>query len=190
MPTAHTYSRNPDIRMIFEPLDLDGAYLIKPELHEDERGYFARSFCKNEFQEQGLVNEFVQCNISFNKREGTLRGMHFQKAPYEETKLIQCTHGSIYDVIIDIRENSHTQGQWLGLELTEDSHSMLYVPAGFAHGFITLTINTVIQYQISISYDAASAAGIRWDEPILDISWPLMPKVISDRDRSFPDFTY
>ncbi len=176
--------------MIFEPLALDGAYLIKPEINEDERGFFARSFCKEEFRAHGLVDEYVQCNISFNKKKGTLRGMHFQRAPHEETKLIQCTRGSIHDVIIDIRTNSHTRGQWLGLELTEDNHSMLYVPDGFAHGFITLTVNTEIHYQMSTPYDAASATGIRWDEAAFNISWPLMPKIISDRDRNFPDFTF
>ena len=176
--------------MKFIPLKLEGAYLIEPELLTDERGFFARSFCKEEFKDHELAEEYVQCSISFNKKKGTLRGMHFQKVPHEEIKLIRCTRGVIHDVIIDIRKESKTLGQWLGFELSEDNHSMLYIPDGFAHGFITLSDNAEIQYQISTPYNGASAEGIRWNDPSFNISWPLMPQVISERDRNFPDYSF
>ena len=175
--------------MIFEPLDLDGVYLIKPELHEDERGFFSRSFCKKEFIAKGLVGEFVQCNISFNKKKNTLRGMHFQKAPHEETKLVRCIRGSIFDVIIDLRTDSQTFKKWVGVELgSEDKHA-LYVPAGFAHGFMTLTDNTEVFYQMSEYYYPEYSDGVRWDDPTFNIIWPIngYPQM-SDKDNEYNFF--
>ncbi len=172
--------------MIFEPLDLDGAYLIKPELHEDERGFFARSFCKKEFKAHGLVDEYVQCNISFNKKKGTLRGMHFQKSPYEETKLVCCIRGSIFDVVIDLRADSKTFKKWIGMELSSKDKRILYIPKGFAHGFVTLTDNTEVYYQMSEYYSPEHLDGVRWDDPTFNIIWPINdPPQISDKDKGY-----
>jgi dTDP-4-dehydrorhamnose 3,5-epimerase len=172
--------------MIFEPLNLDGAYLIKPELHEDGRGFFARSFCKKEFEEQGLTSEYVQCNISFNRKKGTLRGMHFQKSPHAETKLIHCITGSIFDVIIDLRPDSQTFKEWVGIELCSKDKYLLYVPEGFAHGFLTLSDDTEIFYQISEYYSPEYSDGVRWDDPTFNIEWPIngYPH-ISEKDKEY-----
>lgn len=169
--------------MIFEELSLKGAYLIKPDLHRDERGFFARSFCKQEFQTLGLVDEYVQCNISYNNKKGTLRGMHYQVSPHQETKLVRCTQGAIYDVIIDIRQDSLTYKKWLALELTADNRAMLYLPEGFAHGFLTLQDNTEIFYQMSVPFKKGFDRTIRWDNLQVGIEWPFTHIVISEKDK-------
>ena len=174
--------------MRFIPIHLAGAYLIEPELIADERGFFARTYCRDEFAELGLNPNLVQCNISYNKARGTLRGMHYQKAPYAEAKLVRCTQGGIYDVIIDLRNDSRTFTQWFGVELTAENRKALYVPEGFAHGFITLKDGTEVLYQMSEFFHAECAAGARWDDPVFSIQWPLDVKVISERDQNYPDF--
>ena len=174
--------------MIFEPLALDGAYLIKPELHEDERGFFARSFCKEEFKAHGLVDEFVQCDISYNRKKGTLRGMHYQLPPHEETKLVRCTKGRIYDVIVDIRKESQTRGKWCGIELTDSNQHMLYIPNGFAHGFLTLADDTEVFYQMSTPYNPDTARTMYWNHESVSIDWPFEPNIISSQDNNATDY--
>lgn len=174
--------------MIFTATELEGAFLIEPELLGDERGFFARTFCRREFAAQGLQDEFVQCNISFNKKKGTLRGMHYQAAPHQEIKLVRCTSGSIYDVIIDLRPDSPTFTRWIGVELSAENRKMLYIPADFAHGFITLTDNTEIFYQMSQFYVPDAARGLRWNDPAFAIQWPVPISTLSPKDRNYPDF--
>lgn len=175
--------------MIFNQTKLEGAYLIELDKHEDERGFFARTWCQQEFRDNGLNTNVAQTSISFNKHAGTLRGMHFQVEPYEETKLVRCTRGALHDVIIDLRTGSQTYRQWMAAELSADNYRMLYIPADFAHGFITLEDNTEATYLISDPYVPDSASGIRWDDPAFDIKWPRAIEVISDRDLEWPDFT-
>jgi dTDP-4-dehydrorhamnose 3,5-epimerase len=167
---------------------LPGAYVIEPERIEDERGFFARSFCVDEFALHALDPSIVQCNISFNKRSGTLRGMHYQIAPHEEIKLVRCTMGAIYDVILDLRNGSETRGRWYHIELTAENRKALYVPKGFAHGFQTLNDNSEVLYQMCESYHPESARGVRFDDPAFEIVWPLPDPILSDRDRSYPLF--
>jgi len=174
--------------MMFTETALRGAFLIEPECRQDERGFFARTWCQREFEAHGLSTQWVQCNLSFNKQKGVLRGMHYQAAPYGETKLIRCTMGAIYDVIIDLRPDSLTFRQWLAVELTAADRRMLFVPAGFAHGFQTLAEETEVFYQISQFYAPEYARGVRWDDPAFKVSWPDDNHIISERDRSFPDF--
>jgi dTDP-4-dehydrorhamnose 3,5-epimerase len=174
--------------MIFTEIQLNGAFLIELERFEDERGFFARSWCKREFDQHGLKSEFVQCNISFNMKRGTLRGMHYQGAPYEEVKLVRCTKGAIYDVIIDLRPDSQTFREWFSTELTEDNRKMLYIPEGFAHGFLTLEDDTEVFYQMSEFYAPGYAMGVRWNDPVFNIVWPIDVKVISEKDDKFPDY--
>ena len=174
--------------MIFNETELKGAYIIEIEKLTDQRGFFARSWCQNEFKDHGLTTRLVQANVSYNKKTGTLRGMHYQLSPYEETKLVRCTRGSIYDVIIDLRQDSLTYTQWIGVELTAENYNMLYVPKNFAHGFITLEDNTEITYQVSQFYTPGSERGIRWDDPAFGIDWPMKVKVISDKDKNWPDY--
>lgn len=166
-------------------MTLNGAFLVQPERLEDERGFFARTFCKEEFARQGLLSEYVQTSLSFNTRKGTLRGMHFQMAPNSETKVVQCLRGAAYDVIVDLNECSPTYLKWEAVELTEQNKLLVYIPQGFAHGFLTLADNTELQYMISNYYAPKSASGVLWDDPRIDISWPMAPLVISERDRSF-----
>ena len=175
--------------MIFKETRLKGAFIIEPERLEDERGFFARSWCQHEFGNHGLNPTLAQCNISFNKKKGTLRGMHYQAKPDEEARLVRCTSGSIYDVIIDLRPDSPTFRQWIGEELTSDNYRMFYVPEGFAHGFLTLQDRTEVFYQMSQFYAPASARGVRWDDPAFGIRWPIAVQVISDRDKNYSDFT-
>ncbi|MBK9132717.1 MAG: dTDP-4-dehydrorhamnose 3,5-epimerase [Gammaproteobacteria bacterium] len=176
--------------MIFRETELAGAFIIEPEKIEDDRGFFARSWCRREFGEHGLETGLEQCNISFNKMKGTLRGMHYQIAPHEEVKLVRCTRGSIFDVIIDLRPSSSTYGRHFGLVLSEDERNMLYIPGGFAHGFQTLVDSTEVFYQMTESYHPESARGVRWDDAGFDIEWPpAAPRLISERDRTWPDFT-
>lgn len=174
--------------MIFKETELKGAFVIELVCIEDERGFFARSFCTREFQKYGLNPCVVQCNISFNKKKGTLRGMHYQIAPHEEAKLVRCTQGAIYDVIIDLRPESPTYTQWFAVELSADARNMLYIPEGFAHGFQTLVDNTEVFYQMSEFYHPECSRGIRWDDQAFGINWPLSVKVISNNDRRYSLF--
>ena len=174
--------------MIFTQLPLIGAYLINIEPLEDERGFFARTFCKDEFKKHGIDFSCVQCNISYNKKKGTLRGMHYQAAPHEEEKIVSCIRGAIFDVIVDIRTDSATYKKWYGTELSAKNHAMLYVPKGFAHGFQTLSANSEVFYMMSEYYHPECASGIRWDEPELNIKWPMKPKVITEKDSAYRDF--
>lgn len=174
--------------MKFIKTSLEGAYLIEPELLCDERGFFSRTYCVNEFAASGLPFSFVQSSISFNKLRGTLRGMHYQKQPYSEIKLVRCTRGSIYDVIIDLRSDSNTYMRWFGVELTAANHLSVYIPVGFAHGFITLSDDSEVLYFMSEFYDPAGACGVRWDDPAFKIDWPSSPIVISGRDHAYPNF--
>jgi dTDP-4-dehydrorhamnose 3,5-epimerase len=189
--------------MIFTETKLKGALIIELQKLEDDRGFFARSWCQREFEAHGLNPRLVQCNVSFNLKKGTLRGMHYQAAPYEEAKLVRCVRGSIYDVIIDIRPDSATYCQWIAVELAAPCsqstvccsqltahYRMLYVPEGFAHGFLTLEDNTEVFYQMSQFFAPEQSRGIRWNDQTFGIEWPLEVKVISDRDRSYPDFSF
>jgi dTDP-4-dehydrorhamnose 3,5-epimerase len=174
--------------MIFKKTSLEGSYIIEPELIEDERGFFARTCCQREFKEQGLHSTWSQCSISFNRIKGTLRGMHYQIAPFEETKLVRCTSGALYDVIIDLRPYSRTYKQWISVELSASNRNMLYVPQGFAHGFLTRDDNTEVSYQISEFFKPEYAKGVRWNDPAFNITWPAKVAIISDKDRLYPDF--
>lgn len=174
--------------MTFTETKLKGAYLITVKKLEDERGFFGRSFCTNEFNTHGLNPNIVQSNISHNKKAATVRGLHMQKVPFEETKLVRCTRGSIYDVIVDLRSQSATFKQWIGVELTAYNYQMLYVPEGFAHGYLTLEDDTEITYQVTQFYNAASEVAFRWDDPAFAIAWPVKPVIISERDKNHPLF--
>ena len=174
--------------MIFLETPLQGAYLISVEPICDERGYFARTFCREEFILHGLNPDIMQSNVSYNKRPGTLRGMHYQSAPYAESKLIQCLQGSVYDVIIDLRPDSPTYTQWFAATLTDSSRTLLYVPEGLAHGFQTLSEDTILSYQMGRRFQPGLGAGIRWNDPYFEITWPMTPTVISERDQQYPDF--
>ena len=174
--------------MIFTETKLKGMFIIQPERLKDERGFFARTWCNREFAAHGFNPNLVQCNISFNKKRGTLRGMHHQVAPHEEAKLVRCTMGAIYDVVIDLRPNSPTFKDWLSVELTAENRKMIYVPEGFSHGFMTLEDNTEVFYQMSEFYAPECARGIRWDDPAFNIAWPEDVKVISKKDKEYPDF--
>jgi dTDP-4-dehydrorhamnose 3,5-epimerase len=175
--------------MRFIPTKLKDAYIIEPEQLEDERGFFARTWCQQEFSDRGLDANLVQCSISFNKKKGTLRGMHFQLPPFAETKLVRCTQGAIYDVIIDLRQDSETFLQWMGVELTAENRKALYVPKGFAHGFQTLEYNTEVFYQISEFYAPECSGGLRWDDPTFNITWQQPVSVISTKDQNYEDYT-
>ena len=173
--------------MIFTETKLKGAFVLEPERQEDERGFFARTFCQKEFEAHGLNPRLVQCNISFNKKKGTLRGMHYQAAPYEEAKLVRCTMGAIYDVIIDLRPQSPTYKQWIAEELSAENRKMLYIPGGFAHGFQTLEDNTEVFYQMSGYYAPEHATGVRWDDPTFGIKWPPeRERLILLKDQDHP----
>jgi dTDP-4-dehydrorhamnose 3,5-epimerase len=203
--------------MIFSETKLKGAYIIDIEKLVDERGFFARSWCQHEFEAHGLNPRLVQCNISFNLKKGTMRGMHYQADPYEEAKVVRCVRGSIYDVIIDIRPDSATYCHWTGVELSSPcfhlppsisplpvdcspstahsspltaNYNMLYVPEGFAHGFLTLEDDTEVFYQMSEFHAPNHARGFRWNDPAFRVEWPADVQVISDRDRSYPDFVF
>jgi dTDP-4-dehydrorhamnose 3,5-epimerase len=177
------------VRVIFTETKLKGAYIIEIEKLKDHRGFFARAWCQNEFKVQGLTSSVVQANVSSNMKKGTLRGMHYQLSPHEETKLVRCTRGAIYDVIIDLRTASPTYTQWIGVELTEENYKMLYVPENFAHGFQSLKDDTEVTYQVSQFYTPGSESGIRWDDPAFSLKWPIEVQVISDKDKSWPDYT-
>ena len=171
--------------MIFTETKLKGAYIIDIEPIEDDRGFFARSWCRNEFIKHGLNPDLVQCNISYNKLKGTLRGMHYQATPHQEAKLVRCTKGAIYDVIVDLREDSKTFRQWVGVELSTENRRMLYVPGGFAHGFQTIEDDVEVFYQMSEFYFSEFSRGIRWDDPDIGIEWPIQKVILSERDMAF-----
>lgn len=173
-------------KMIFSELELKGAFLIEPEPVYDKRGFFSRIICADEFKKHGLPNDWVQQNIAFNYKKGTLRGMHYQKDPFAEIKVVRCTSGAIYDVIVDLRPESGTYKKWIGIELNSDNHKMLYIPKGFAHGYITLIDNTEITYLVSQTYQPAAESGIRYDDPFIGISWPEKIMIISGKDKKLP----
>jgi dTDP-4-dehydrorhamnose 3,5-epimerase len=174
--------------LLFTETRLKGAFILEIEKREDNRGFFARTFCQNEFKAHGLNPLVVQCNIAYNKKKGTLRGMHFQNAPHAENKLVRCTRGAIHDVIIDLRPDSPTYKHWVSAELTEDNHKLLYVPEGFGHGYQTLTETAEVIYQVSQFYAPESASGVRHNDPAFGITWPLAVAAISDLDKNWPDF--
>ncbi len=169
--------------MIFTETELSGTFIVEIEKVGDERGFFARSWDKKEFEKMGLNSNLMQCSISLNSKKGTLRGMHFQDSPYEETKLVRCTKGRIFDVVIDLRKNSPTKNKWFGVELTELNHKMVYVPEGVAHGFQSLEDNSVVFYQMSQEYSPNHAKGVRWNDPSFGVIWPLHSPIVSKKDQ-------
>ena len=175
--------------MRFVETPLPGAYLIEPEPVGDDRGFFARMWCHNEFAEHALETNLAQCNLSFNERAGTLRGMHFQEDPHPEVKLVRCTRGAVWDAIVDLRPDSPTYCQWYGATITAENRAMLYVPAGFAHGYLTLTDAAEVFYQVTEFYHRDLEGGVRWDDPAFGIDWPMDgPFILSPKDRSWPDY--
>ncbi len=172
--------------MRIEHLPLNGLVAVYPERHCDERGYFTRTFCRDAFREAGLADCSLQISLSHNIRRGTLRGMHFQKSPHNETKLVRCSQGAVFDVAVDIRKNSSSFGRWYGMELSSENGFALYIPSGFAHGFVSLLDDTDLIYQMAEPFVAEAAAGFRWDDPSLAIAWPIAPAVISERDKALP----
>ena len=175
--------------MIFQETKLPGAFVIDPERITDERGFFARTYCADEFRAHGLVPELSQASLSFSTRAGTLRGMHYQVPPHEETKLVRCTRGAIHDVIVDLRPGAGTFTQWFCVELSAQNRRMLYIPRGLAHGFLTLEDQTEVCYLNAGRYHLESARGVRHDDVAFGIDWPGETKVICDRDRDYPDFS-
>jgi len=174
--------------VLFEETKLPGTYVIRLERRGDDRGFFARAWCREEFRRYGLATTVTQANVSRSRHKGTLRGMHYQLPPAAESKVVRCTRGAIYDVALDLRPNSPTYGQWVAEELTEDSYTMLCVPEGCAHGFLTLTDDAEVYYLVSASYAPEQERGVRFDDPAFAIDWPLAPTVISDKDGSWPDY--
>jgi dTDP-4-dehydrorhamnose 3,5-epimerase len=175
--------------MIFVETKLKGAFILEPERVADERGFFARTFCQKEFQAKGLQTDFVQCSVSFNAKKGTLRGMHFQAEPFAETKIVRCTMGAAYDVIVDLRPDSETFKQWIAVEITAENGRSIYIPEGFAHGFQTLIDRTELFYQISEFYHGDSVRGVRWNDPAFSIEWPdFENRIINRRDANWTDF--
>lgn len=174
--------------MTFNELPFKGAFLIELNRLQDDRGFFARSYCYREFEEHGLNPKVVQCNISYNRKKGTLRGIHYQGSSGEEAKLVRCTAGAIHDIIVDLRKNSKTYLQHYGIRLDCSNRFMIFIPEGFAHGFITLEDDTEVLYQMSEFYASERARGIRWNDPLFRIVWPMDPVVISERDKTYPDY--
>jgi dTDP-4-dehydrorhamnose 3,5-epimerase len=175
--------------MLFHKTKLPGVFEIQVEPHIDERGFFARLWCQREFEAKGLNPKLVQCSISVNTSKGTLRGLHFQAHPHDETKLVRCTKGAIYDVVLDLRPSSPGFRDWFAVVLTPVNRKTMYIPEGCAHGFLTLEDDTEVFYQMSEFYNAESARGVRWNDPAFGITWPGKVEVISERDRTYPDFT-
>jgi dTDP-4-dehydrorhamnose 3,5-epimerase len=174
--------------VIFRAATLSGAFIVEMERRQDERGFFARTWCRREFADMGLNTDLSQCNVSYNSRRGTLRGMHWQAAPFEEAKLIRCTRGRVWDAIIDLRPNSPNYMEHFGVELTAESGRALYVPEGMAHGFQTLEDDCEVVYQMSQFYEPTAARGVRWNDPSFGISWPIKDPILHPRDASYPDF--
>ena len=174
--------------MRFSETRLKGAYLVDIEPLEDARGFFARSWCRREFEERGLLPLLAQASLSYTRRKGTLRGMHYQAAPFSEAKLVRCTRGAIYDVVIDLRPGSATYRQWVGVEMRAREHRMLYIPEGLAHGFQTLEDDVEVTYQMSEFHTIEAERGVRYDDPVFSVRWPLPVQAISDRDRAWPDY--
>lgn len=174
--------------MIFEETRIADVFVVEPERHVDERGFFARTWDTNEFAQRGLNGSLVQCSVSYNARRGTLRGMHYQAPPHEEAKLVRCTRGVLFDVAVDLRSGSPTFKSWFGIELSDANRLALYIPEGCAHGFLTLTDDAEVLYQMSEFWAPAAARGARWDDPAFAIEWPVEPVVVNERDRSYPDF--
>lgn len=175
--------------MIYTETKLKGAYLIDVEQREDERGFVARAWCQQEFIAHGLNSNWVQCNVSYNKVKGTLRGMHYQTEPYSEVKLVRCTMGAVFDVIIDLRHQSPTFKQWFAVELNAENHRMIYIPRGFAHGYQSLEDNAEVFYQVSDFYHPKNARGVRWDDPVFAIDWPASDRrIISETDQRHVNF--
>lgn len=175
-------------KMIFTQTKLRGAFIIDLKKLEDDRGFFARTFCLNEFKDHGIDITIVQANTNLSAKKRTIRGMHYQLHPYEEDKVVRCTKGALFDVIIDLRKDSPTYKQWLGVELSEDNHRGLFVPKGFAHGFLTLKDNTEANYLVSQFYAPGAEGGIRFNDPQFGIEWPFEPIFVSDKDRNHPDY--
>lgn len=173
--------------MRFVETRIGGAFIIEPDRIEDQRGFFARIFCRREFDARGLNSNLVQCSVSFNRKRGTLRGMHFQAAPRAETKLVRCTRGAIYDVIVDLRRESPMFHRWCAVELTADNHRTLYVPEGVAHGFQTLQDETEVFYQMSEFHSPEHGSGVRWNDPAFAIEWPIAYPIVSARDQHFTE---
>ena len=174
--------------MIFTETELKGAFLIEPERFADARGFFAQSFSQRQFEEHGLNPRVAECNVSYNRRRGTLRGMHFQSAPRAQAKLVRCTAGAIFDVAIDLRRGSPTFKRWVGVELSAESRRMIYVPEGFAHGYLTLADDAEVFYQVSDVYAPELGGGVRWDDPAFGVRLPIGVEVINERDRTYADF--
>jgi dTDP-4-dehydrorhamnose 3,5-epimerase len=174
--------------MTFEETSIPGVWTVDLERREDPRGFFARTFCEDEFGDRGLLTRFVQCNLSSNARRGTLRGMHWQNDPKPEVKLVRCVRGSVYDVVIDLRRGSPAYCQWIGVELSAANGRALYIPAGVAHGFQTLEDNTDLYYHMGEFYDPALGAGVRWNDPAFGIAWPIADPVLSEKDAAYPDY--
>lgn len=172
--------------MIFSETALSGAYIIEPEKINDLRGSFARVWCRRELEQHGLKGDLAQSNIGFSYRKGTLRGLHFQRVPHAEVKIVRCTRGSMFDVIVDLRTESPTYKRWFGAELNDENRRMIYVPEGFAQGYMTLADNTEMNYHTSEFYSADAASGVRYDDPVIGIRWPLAVTVISEQDRNWP----
>ena len=175
--------------MLFIETKLKGAFVIELEKYSDDRGFFSRAWCQKEFKEQGINSQFVQANIGFSKNSGTIRGIHYQIAPFEEAKLVRCIRGAIFDVVLDLRPELPSFKQWFGVELSDENRKMLYVPEGCAHGYQTLVDNTEVFYQVSQVYSPESERGILWNDPEFDIEWPTdKDLVISEKDQNWPDF--
>jgi dTDP-4-dehydrorhamnose 3,5-epimerase len=172
----------------FTETSLEGAYIIEIDPIEDDRGFFARTWCHHEFEEQGLNTKIAQCSTSFNSRKGTLRGMHYQDKPFQETKVVRCIMGAVYDVIVDLRVESPTYLKWISIELTAINRKMVYIPVGFAHGFQSLEDNTEVFYQISEFFKPELSRGIRWNDQAFGFTWPIQQCIMSERDKNFPDF--
>lgn len=174
--------------MRFEPTIFADAWLIEPQRMEDARGFFARTWCRREFETRGLETAVAQCGVAFNTHRGTLRGMHYQAAPHEEMKLVRCTMGAVHDVILDLRPDSPTYLRHQGFELSARNRRTLYVPRGFAHGYVTLRDETEVSYQMSAFYEPSAGRGVRWNDPAFGIQWPAEVRVINERDANYPDF--
>lgn len=174
--------------MLFTETELKGAFVIELEKRGDERGFFARTFCRKEFAAHGLNTQLPQANMSFSRFKGTLRGMHYQIHPHAEAKLVRCTRGAVFDVAVDLRSDSPTYLKWLGVQLSAENYKMFYIPEGFAHGYMTLDDHSELIYMVSAFYTPEKERGVRWDDPAFNIKWPLAPEIISDKDKKWADF--